>query len=108
MRREAAIRRRTVPAAEDGEEWSVPPRPGVDEDAIGALVAGQVRDALNRLPAEQRKVLALAYYGGYTQREVAAVTGVPLGTVKSRMFTGVARLRVLLGPAVGEFAEGTS
>ena len=104
VRRESAIRRRTVPAAQDGEEWSTPPGPGADEGAIGALVAGQVRDALGRLPAEQRQVLALAYYGGYTQREVAALTGVPLGTVKSRMFTGVARLRNLLGPLVGEFA----
>ncbi|MDN5914206.1 MAG: sigma-70 family RNA polymerase sigma factor [Pseudonocardia sp.] len=104
VRRESAIRRRTVPASGDGEEWSAPPGPGADEDAIGSLVAGQVRDALGRLPAEQRRVLALAYYGGYTQREVAALTGVPLGTVKSRMFTGVARLRNLLGPLVGEFA----
>lgn len=108
VRRESAIRRRTVPAAEDGEEWSAPPGPGADEDAIGSLVAGQVRDALGRLPNEQRQVLALAYYGGYTQREVAALTGVPLGTVKSRMFTGIARLRGLLGPAVGEFAGGLS
>lgn len=104
VRRESAIRRRTVPASEDGDEWSAPPGPGADEAAIGSLVAGQVRDALGRLPAEQRQVLALAYYGGYTQREVAALTGVPLGTVKSRMFTGVARLRNLLGPLVGEFA----
>ncbi|TCK21937.1 RNA polymerase sigma factor [Pseudonocardia endophytica] len=108
VRRESAIRRRTVPAAEDGEEWSAPPGPGADEDAIGSLVAGQVRDALGRLPVEQRQVLALAYYGGYTQREVAALTGVPLGTVKSRMFTGIARLRSLLGPVVGEFAGGLS
>lgn len=102
VRRESAIRRRTVPADEDGAEWSAPPGPGADEAAIGSLVAGQVRDALTRLPAEQRRVLALAYYGGYTQREVATLTGVPLGTVKSRMFTGVARLRSLLGPVVGE------
>lgn len=108
VRRESAIRRRTVPAADDGEEWSAPPGPGADEAAIGSLVAGQVRDALGRLPTEQRQVLALAYYGGYTQREVAALTGVPLGTVKSRMFTGIARLRSLLGPAVGEFAGGVS
>ena len=111
VRRESAIRRRTVPAAEDGDEWSAPPGPGADEDAIGSLVAGQVRDALGRLPAEQRQVLALAYYGGYTQREVAALTGVPLGTVKSRMFTGVARLRNLLGPMVdfqGDLAGGLS
>jgi RNA polymerase sigma-70 factor (ECF subfamily) len=71
---------------------------------MGAVVAGQVRDALGRLPAEQREAIALAYYGGYTQREVATLTGVPLGTVKSRMFTGVQRLRSVLGPLLGEFA----
>ena len=105
VRRESAIRRRTVPAAEDGEEWSVAPGPGADQAALGAVVAGQVRDALGRLPDEQREALALAYYGGYTQREVATLTGVPLGTVKSRMFTGVQRLRSLLGPLLGEVAS---
>jgi RNA polymerase sigma factor (sigma-70 family) len=104
VRRESAIRRRTVPPAEDGEEWSVTPGPGADQAAMGAVVAGQVRDALGRLPAEQREAIALAYYGGYTQREVATLTGVPLGTVKSRMFTGVQRLRSVLGPLLGEFA----
>lgn len=108
VRRESAIRRRTVPAAEDGDEWSAPPGPGADQAALGAVVAGQVRDALGRLPAEQRQALALAYYGGYTQREVAALTGVPLGTVKSRMFTGVQRLRGVLGPLLGEFATEIS
>lgn len=105
VRRESAIRRRTVPASEDGEEWSAPPGPGADQAALGAVVAGQVRDALGGLPAEQRQALALAYYGGYTQREVAALTGVPLGTVKSRMFTGVQRLRGILGPLLGDFAN---
>ena len=104
VRRESAIRRRTVPPSEDGEEWSVAPGPGADQAAMGAVVAGQVRDALGRLPAEQREAIALAYYGGYTQREVATLMGVPLGTVKSRMFTGVQRLRSVLGPLLGEFA----
>lgn len=104
VRRESAIRRRTVPGAEDGDEWSALPGPGADQAALGAVVAGQVRDALGGLPLEQRQALTLAYYGGYTQREVAALTGVPLGTVKSRMFTGMQRLRGVLGPLLGEFA----
>ncbi len=102
VRRERAIRRRTVPGSEDGEDWSVPHGPGADQAALGSVVAGQVRDALGRLPAEQRQALALAYFGGYTQREVATLVGVPLGTVKSRMFTGVQRLRALLGPLLSE------
>jgi RNA polymerase sigma-70 factor (ECF subfamily) len=102
VRRESAIRRRTVPAAENGEEWSAPPGPGADQAALGAVVADHVRKALGQLPAEQRQALALAYYGGYTQREVATITGVPLGTVKSRMFTGVQRLRAVLGPLIGD------
>ncbi|MFC4948109.1 RNA polymerase sigma factor [Pseudonocardia sp. GCM10023141] len=102
VRRESAIRRRTVPAAEEGDERGAPPGPGADQAALGNVVAGQVRDALGTLPLEQRQALTLAYFGGYTQREVAALTGVPLGTVKSRMFTGVQRLRGALGPLLGD------
>ena len=58
-----------------------------------------VQAALARLPAEQRQALELAYYGGLTQVELAERLGVPLGTVKSRMFTALARLRDLLGEA---------
>jgi RNA polymerase sigma-70 factor (ECF subfamily) len=108
VRRESTIRKRTVPASEDGEEWSAPAGPGADQAAMGSVEAGQVRLALGNLPAEQRHALALAYYGGYTQREVAAITGVPLGTVKSRMFTGVQRLRSVLGPLFGDAAPDMS
>jgi RNA polymerase sigma factor (sigma-70 family) len=102
VRRESAIRRRTVPAAEEGQERSGPAGPGADHGALRAVEAGHVRDALGELPSEQRQALALAYFGGYTQREVAALTGVPLGTVKSRMFSGMQRLRGVLGPILGE------
>jgi RNA polymerase sigma-70 factor (ECF subfamily) len=53
-----------------------------------------VRKALATLSAEQRTVLVRAYYGGYTQREIASWLGAPLGTIKTRMRDGLFRLRV--------------
>ncbi len=101
VRRESTIRRRMVAAPEAGEDWSPTPVPGADQAAMARVAAGQVRAALHRLPHEQRQVLALAYFGGHTQREIAVLTGVPLGTVKSRMFTAVQRLRSLLADQLG-------
>jgi RNA polymerase sigma factor (sigma-70 family) len=101
VRRESTLRRRTVTAPEAGEDWSPTPVPGADQAAIARVAAGQVRTALHRLPLEQRQVLALAYFGGHTQREIAALTGIPLGTVKSRMFAAVQRLRSLLADQLG-------
>jgi RNA polymerase sigma factor (sigma-70 family) len=96
VRRESTIHRRIMAAPEAGEDWSPTPVPGADQTAIARIVAGQVHAALHRLPIEQRQTLALAYFGGHTQREIAVLTGAPLGTVKSRMFTAVQRLRLLL------------
>ena len=51
---------------------------------------------LGRLPDEQADLLRRRFYDGATQTEIAAATGVPLGTVKMRMVQGLARLRDLL------------
>lgn len=60
--------------------------------------AGPVGDALAKLPDEQRKAFELAFYGGYTQPEIAAITGAPLSVVASRMYHGMRRLRRELIP----------
>ncbi|MEJ2869603.1 sigma-70 family RNA polymerase sigma factor [Actinomycetospora sp. OC33-EN08] len=100
VRREATRRRHHVPTEEPGTDAGSAV-PSADRAALGSVIAEHVRAALRHLPSEQRQALGLAYYGGYTQREVASITGVPIGTVKSRMFTGVAKLRVLLAPVLG-------
>ncbi|HEY2193012.1 MAG TPA: sigma-70 family RNA polymerase sigma factor [Actinomycetospora sp.] len=100
VRREATRRRHHVPTDEPDHAVTAV-GPSADRAALGSVIAEHVRAALRHLPSEQRQALGLAYYGGYTQREVASITGVPIGTVKSRMFTGVAKLRVLLAPVLG-------
>ena len=70
-----------------------------DENAWLRLERERVQSALKQLPDPQREALELAYYGGFTQSELAERLGQPVGTIKSRMFTGLARLRELLGEA---------
>jgi RNA polymerase sigma-70 factor (ECF subfamily) len=111
VRREESQRRRQSRAqAELALSEPVAAR-DVDEEAWTGLVAGRVRTALGGLSTPQREALTLAYFGGYTQREVAALTGTPLGTVKTRMLAGMRRLKQELGDpespsgALGESAS---
>ncbi|HTW21022.1 MAG TPA: sigma-70 family RNA polymerase sigma factor, partial [Mycobacteriales bacterium] len=82
LRREAPRRKRL--ASEQALLEVAVAGPGPDEEAWMRLRAQRTRDSLKSLPPEQREILLLAYYGGYTQAEIAGLTGLPLGTVKSR------------------------
>ena len=84
---------------------------GLKTEATGPMAAGTdmedavtlrqvVTTALNSLPANQRRPLELAFYGGMTQSEIAIRLGEPLGTIKTRMRTGMEHLRGLLRPLV--------
>jgi RNA polymerase sigma-70 factor, ECF subfamily len=58
--------------------------------------AGRVRGALQDLPEEQRKVIELSYFGGFSHHEIAEILSLPPGTVKGRMRLGLSKLRVAL------------
>jgi RNA polymerase sigma factor (sigma-70 family) len=101
VRREESQRRRQALAQEDLALQAPVSTRDVDEEAWTRMVADQVRTAMGVLSSPQREALTLAYYGGYTQREVAALTGAPLGTVKTRMLSGMRRLKEELGTSPG-------
>jgi RNA polymerase sigma-70 factor, ECF subfamily len=63
------------------------------DGALARLSGAQLRAAVGELPAEQRQAIELAYFGGHTYREIATLTGVPLGTATSRLRLALARLR---------------
>jgi RNA polymerase sigma factor (sigma-70 family) len=86
-----------------GEPLESAPEPSpsrtVEEEADLGFRRRVVQEALRRLPPDQRQALELGYYGGLTQSELAERLNQPLGTIKSRMFSGLARLRELLAQA---------
>ena len=96
VRREERLRRREQranlepPPVEDGMETVV-------EEADLADRRRQVREALGELPPEQRRLVELMYFRGWTQSRIAREEDVPLGTVKSRVFAAMRRLREVLG-----------
>ncbi|HEV8459452.1 MAG TPA: sigma-70 family RNA polymerase sigma factor [Gaiellaceae bacterium] len=92
------VRREDRRRAEPLDDAPVAAGDAVDESAEVREERRRVQAALAQLPPDQREALELAYYGGLSQSELAERLGVPLGTVKSRMFTGLSKLRDLLDP----------
>ena len=97
VRREENLRRWRT--SDEGLELEADPKARVEEEVVTTERRAEVRAALSVLPPAQREALLLAYFGGYTQREVAALMGVPLGTVKTRMAAGMRKMKEALQDA---------
>lgn len=69
----------------------------VAEEGELRIEAQRLTTAIQTLPDAQREALVLAYYGGYSQSEIAALLGTPLGTIKTRMRDALSRMRVEMG-----------
>jgi RNA polymerase sigma-70 factor (ECF subfamily) len=90
-------------ASDEGIEERFSARELTDVEAARHEEAGTVRAALEELPAEQSRVIELAYFGGFTHTEIAELLDAPVGTVKGRMRLGLEKMRARL-EAVGTVA----
>jgi RNA polymerase sigma-70 factor (ECF subfamily) len=99
------FRRESVRAGRDVRDDAALRRlPAAESTELGAQRredARELRTALVRLPDEQRRVIELAYFGGFTHSEIAEMLGLPAGTVKGRMRLGLTKLRLSLGDRSG-------
>ena len=94
-------RPRVVPDPDDIQLGAVPDdAPQPDEEAWRDFRREAITAAVDALPAAQRQALSLAYFEDLTQQQVAAYLGLPLGTTKTRIRSGMQRLRVSLMPIV--------
>ena len=84
---------RQRPPEDDIEEFSISSNIDLEDGFARMQSVEKIRAVISQLPQEQRKSLEMAYFDGMTQSEIAAKTGEPLGTVKTRIRTGLLTLR---------------
>jgi RNA polymerase sigma-70 factor (ECF subfamily) len=80
-------------ASDEGIEETLEAPERTEEQAVDSAVSSEIRGALGALPSDQRKVIELAYFGGFTHTEIASMLDTPVGTVKGRMRLGLQKLR---------------
>ena len=102
LRRSGVHERRR--ASDEGIEETLQAPERTETQALDKAVSQEIRGALGELPSEQRRVIELAYFGGFTHLEIASMLGTPVGTVKGRMRLGLHKLR---GHLQGWEAVGT-
>jgi RNA polymerase sigma-70 factor, ECF subfamily len=93
------LRSRSLRAESDFPE-SLVAEDALEDTALANVTAARVREALERLPSEQREPIELGFFGGITHEQIARQTGLPLGTIKTRIRAGLRRLRGFLEMAV--------
>jgi len=99
FRREGVRRGQDI--ADEDAAARIPSGELTDAEAVRRDEARHVRAALDELPADQRRVIELAYFGGFTHTQIAELLELPAGTVKGRMRLGLAKLRIALGEPSG-------
>lgn len=90
--------------SDDGIAEALPAREHTEDEVERRTDARLVRRALDSLPRDQRQVIELAYFGGFSHAQIAAALGIPAGTVKGRMRLGLSKLRMALGELGGVMA----
>jgi RNA polymerase sigma-70 factor, ECF subfamily len=99
FRRSAAKQAHDV--ADEGLTERLQARERTDEEVERREDVRQVRAALDGIPSDQRRVIELAYFGGFTHTQIAELLDLPAGTVKGRMRLGMTKMRIALDERVG-------
>ncbi len=99
FRRGVVRESRNIP--DDGLAEQLPAADHTETEVTRRDEASRVRGALGGLPVEQRQVIELAYFGGFTHAEISDMLSLPAGTVKGRMRLGLTKMRIALGDPAG-------
>lgn len=93
------VLRTSAPMTGDEPSASMPAEDALEDEVMRDLEGGRVRAALQRIPAEQRELIEMGFFAGLSHDRIARTTGLPLGTVKTRIRAGLRKLKAELDGA---------